>query len=115
LSKRKILFICNANQCRSPTAEWLYEKNDNLLVMSAGIYPEALNPISRELLEWADQIFVFEKAQRNKIRKMVPDLYARLNIECLYIADDYAYRDPLLVYMLKRKLSKYLGVPQRDC
>ena len=113
MKKRKILFICTANQCRSPTAEWLYAKNDDLEVMSAGIHPQAVNPVSRELLAWADRIFVFEREQQSEIRRFAPDLYANLEIECLYIPDDYAYQDPLLVAILTERLSKYLGPPQR--
>lgn len=111
--KRNILFICTVNQCRSPTAEWLYGKNDDLVVMSAGVDPRAVNPISRELLAWADQIFVFEGMQARALRKFAPDLYGRLKIHCLYIRDEYSYQDPVLLRILEEKLTTYLGVPQR--
>ncbi len=108
-AKRKILFVCSHNRLRSPTAEKLYESRLDLEVKSAGLDPHSVRPLSRELLEWADRVFVFEKRQRNQIHKLFKGLYARKRIECLYIPDHYEYMDPELVALLRTKLRPYLG------
>jgi predicted protein tyrosine phosphatase len=111
--KNNILFVCSKNQCRSPTAEWLYGKNDDLSVSSAGTDSNSNNVASIDDLRWANQIFVFERSHRNKIRSIDRRFYDSLKIECLYIPDDYAYMDITLLYILCEKLTPYLGAPVR--
>ncbi len=108
-AKGKILFVCSYNRLRSPTAEKLYESRLDLEVKSAGLDPQSKQPLSRELLKWADRVFVFEKRHRNQIQKLFKDLYARKRIECLYIPDAYEYMDPELIALLRTKLRRYLG------
>jgi predicted protein tyrosine phosphatase len=106
--KKKLLFICQVNRLRSRTAEELFKDNPNYEIKSAGVSKDAVQPITEELLEWADIIFVMEKTHRNKIRKLFPGIYKRKNIECLYIPDEYDFMDPVLVTILKNKLEKCL-------
>jgi|SRR3989338_169666 len=114
--KRKILFICTVNRLRSKTAEALLKDNDNYEVKSAGTSPNADNPVTRELLEWADDIFVMEKNHRDAIHKKFPNIYNDKKIECLYIPDEYEYMDPELVDILKNKLLKYFkGGIENNC
>lgn len=110
----KILFICTYNRCRSITAEWLYGQNSEYQVKSAGTAFGAFVEINEELLLWADQIFVFEKAHRNSIREKYPQHYAKLKIECLYVEDIYEPMSPILIQVLAGSLRKYLGPPNRD-
>lgn len=109
---KRVLFVCDENRYRSPTAEKLYRDTPGLEVRSAGLSPSAKVRFTGELLEWAHLTFVMERRQRNKIHKLHPDLYRRKKIICLYIADDYEFMDPLLVSLLKSKLSPYLGRPE---
>jgi len=60
LRKRKILFVCGQNVDRSPTAEDLFKKAENLEVKSAGVSYGATVPLTRELVKWADEIYVME-------------------------------------------------------
>jgi predicted protein tyrosine phosphatase len=75
---------------------------------SAGINPDAPVPVTRELLEWAELVFVMEKRQRNRIRKAFPDLYAAKRIVCLYIPDRYDRMDPVLVRLLREGVEPHL-------
>lgn len=94
---------------RRPTAEQLYRATPNLEVKSAGLAPDARTVLTADLLAWADIVFVFERRQRNLIRKRFPELYARKKIECLYVPDEYDYLSPELVRLLQQKLQSYLG------
>jgi predicted protein tyrosine phosphatase len=64
-----------------------------------------------ELLEWANLIFVMEKAHRSKLSaKFRKHLHAQ-RIVCLDIPDDYEFMDPALVALLKIKVTRHLPVP----
>jgi predicted protein tyrosine phosphatase len=110
----KVLFICSYNRCRSVTAEWLYKENFEHCVRSAGLSLDSNVVVSEALVLWADRIFVFEKHQRNEIRKRFSSHYAKLKIECLYIGDLYEPMDPILIDLLRVGLQKYLGLPNRS-
>jgi hypothetical protein len=45
---KKVLFICSRNQWRSPTAEQVFSKWPGLQVMSAGLDPSAVEPVTPE-------------------------------------------------------------------
>lgn len=105
---RKILFVCNQNRLRSPTAEAIFSTHEGLEVKSAGVDKDATICINRDLLEWADLIFVMEKRQRNKIREKYEDIYRQKKIICLYIPDQYDFMDPSLVSLLKERMAPYL-------
>ena len=103
-----VLFICDANRLRSPTAEAVFRNRPGINVRSAGVGKEATVPASLELLEWADLIFVMEKRQRNIIHSRFKELYQRKRIICLYIPDEYEFMDPELVALLQAKVPPYL-------
>ena len=105
--KQKVLFLCNQNRLRSPTAEMVFSENPQLEVKSAGVDKDASVPVNLELLEWADIIFVMEKRQRNIIHKKYKDIYKSKRIVCLYIPDDFEYMDPDLIQLLKKRLPLY--------
>lgn len=86
--KRKHLFVCMQNRMRSPTAEKLFSDHPRLEVKSAGVDKDSTVPVTVELLEWADLVFVMEKKQRNIIHKRVKDLYQTKRRICLYVPDD---------------------------
>lgn len=66
--------------------------------------------MSPELLHWADLIFVMEKAHRNKLSKKFRAHLDGKRVICLDIPDDYDYMDPVLVQLLKQKVSRFLPV-----
>lgn len=109
--KKNVLFICSQNKLRSPTAEQLYSKRNDLNVLSAGLNNDAEEKVSEELLEWAETIFVMEKAHLNRLRKNFGKYLNAQKIICLDIPDIYEYMEPALVDTLTLKLRRYLGTP----
>ena len=109
--KKKILFICSQNRLRSPTAEQVYAKREDLLVSSAGLNNDATNRVSGELLEWADIIFVMEKSHLNRLRKKFRKHLKGQRLICLDIPDIYEYMEPALIEVFESKLPRYVGFP----
>ncbi|MEK6324075.1 MAG: phosphotyrosine protein phosphatase [Acidobacteriota bacterium] len=107
-TKLKILFVCDANRLRSPTAESIFSGYPGIEAKSAGIGKEAGVPIATELLEWADLIFVMEKRHRNIIQSRFKEIYRRKRIICLYIPDEFEFMDPDLIQLLEERVTPYL-------
>lgn len=105
---KHVLFICSQNRLRSPTAEHLFASWPGLEVASAGLNHGAEEPVTPELLEWADVIFVMEKTHRRKLSGKYQKYLNETRIVCLDIPDDYRYMDPLLVELLMAKVPRYL-------
>lgn len=103
-----ILFICSRNRLRSPTAEHVFSSRRDLSVSSAGLDHDADNPVTPELLRWADLIFVMERVHRTRLqRRFRADLNGK-RIVCLEIPDDYAYMDARLVELLEQRVPRHL-------
>jgi len=105
---RRIVFVCSANRLRSPTAEKIFSSHPGVDARSAGVGKEAAVPVSAELLEWADLIFVMEKRHRNMIHSRFKEIYQRKRIICLYIPDEFEFMDPDLISLLEEKVTPYL-------
>jgi predicted protein tyrosine phosphatase len=111
--RERILFVCTGNVDRSRTAEDLYAHDPRYQVLSAGTSPVATTPITRELVIWADRIFVMcERYDRHKthIRLRFPGVDRP--IVDLDIEDRWQRGDPELVRRILRKLKSHLGAPQ---
>ena len=107
---RNILFICTQNRLRSPTAEQVFADWPGIETQSAGLGNDAGNPVSPELLTWADLIFVMEKTHRNKLSKKFRPHLAGKRVICLDIPDEYDYMDPFLVKLLQAKVPRFLPI-----
>jgi predicted protein tyrosine phosphatase len=105
---KKILFICSQNRLRSPTAEHVFSSYGGIVVSSAGTNHDADNPVTSELVQWADIIFVMERTHRNKLQKKFRAVLNGKRIVCLEIPDDYEFMDPGLVRLLEAKVPKFL-------
>lgn len=119
---RKILMVCTGNTCRSPLAQVLLQSlDDQLEVRSAGVMaapgePASAHsrqvarergldleghrsqPVTRELLEWADQVLCMTHSHRQALRQRYPELAHHLHLLGSEIPDPYgrplaAYRD----------------------
>jgi predicted protein tyrosine phosphatase len=100
----RLLFICSQNRLRSPTAEQVFADRPGLETASAGTNRGADNPLSAELVDWADVIFVMEKQHQ---RKLADNFKAQLRgkrVVCLGIRDDYQFMQPELVDLLEEKV-----------
>ncbi len=104
----KVLFVCSQNKLRSPTAEQVFSGCADIEVASAGLNHDAEVPLSAELVEWADTIFVMEKAHGNKLRAKFRAQLKRQNIICLNIPDRFQYMDVELVRILEERVPRYL-------
>jgi predicted protein tyrosine phosphatase len=105
---KNVLFICSQNRLRSPTAEQVFSSRPNIECSSAGLNHDAENPVTPELVEWAEIIFVMEKAHRNKLTSKFKKYLNNKRVICLDIPDDYEFMDPVLVSLLKAKVARHL-------
>lgn len=103
-----ILFICSKNRLRSPTAEHVFGDWPGVETSSAGINSDADNPVSPELLAWADIILVMESTHRAKLSAKFNSHISKKRIVCLNIPDEYEYMDSALVALLNAKVPRYL-------
>lgn len=107
---KHVLFICSQNRLRSPTAEQIFSNRPGFEVASAGLNSEAETPVSKELLEWADVIFVMERSHRDKLSRKFRAHLKTQRIICLDIPDQFEYMDPVLVRLLEAKVSPFFRV-----
>ena len=96
---------------RSPTAERVFSTWSGIETASAGLATDATVPLSTELLEWADIIFVMERAHKNKLTKKFGRMLRGKRVICLGIPDEYEYMEPELVGILKAKVPPFLRLP----
>jgi predicted protein tyrosine phosphatase len=75
---------------------------------SAGLNESADVPLSGEQIEWADIIFVMEKAHRNKLSKKFRKHLNGKRVICLDIPDEYAFMDPTLIKILEARAGAFL-------
>lgn len=75
---------------------------------SAGLAPHADEPCTDELVEWADLIFVMERAHRTRLQKRFRKSLRSARVVCLEIPDDYGFMQPELVALLERKIGPFL-------
>ena len=105
-----LLFVCSENRLRSPTGEEVFSAYEGFNAIGCGTNSDAETPLSGDLIEWADVIFVMEKAHRNKVRQKFKDLLEGKRLICLDIPDNYERMDPELVRLLKNRVAKHLRV-----
>lgn len=108
---RNVLFICSQNRLRSPTAEQVFADWPGIETSSAGLKHDSDNPLTPELLRWADLIFVMERAHRSKLSTRFRPHLGRARIICLGIPDDFDFMDPALIRLLMARMPPYL--PER--
>jgi predicted protein tyrosine phosphatase len=112
-ARRHYLFVCAANRNRSPTAEDVFRTMAagaglDVEVSSAGLSPFAERPVTKELADSADLIFVMEDYMARELETQYRQDPAK--IVCLYIPDIYNRGDLILVRILKEALAPF--VPQ---
>ena len=104
-----VLFLCSQNRFRSPTAERLFSTWPGIEVASAGLEATAESPVTPELLQWADVIFVMERSHRNKLSQRFRSHLQNRRIICLNIPDEYEFMDPELVLLLNARVPRHLA------
>lgn len=105
---KRVLCICSAAILRSPTAAFVLSQEPyNYNTRAAGIDSNyALIPVDQALLEWADEVVVMEAYQSHMVEELITKLDGdptNFDIKCLNIEDNYAYRDPELIRLIKER------------
>lgn len=106
MEKTKVLFVCSGNIDRSPTAEGMFKKRADLEVMSAGTSLLARRRVTRQLVDWADKIFVMEQKHADRLESLEPGAQAKIVV--LNIPDEYHRNDPELIRLLDERVIPYL-------
>ncbi|HEV7500347.1 MAG TPA: protein tyrosine phosphatase [Vicinamibacteria bacterium] len=112
--REHILFICTANVDRSRTAEDLYRDDPRYDVRSAGTAPFATTPVTRDLLQWADRVFVMcerEDRHHTHLKLRFPDT-DRPTVD-LDVEDRWTRGHPELVRRVLKSLRRHLGAPKK--
>jgi len=104
----KVLFICSKCRLRSPTAAEVFSAYEGVDVIAAGTNADAETPLSGDLVEWADVVFVMEKSHKNKVTKKFHSLLRGKKIAVLGIPDEFERMQPELVSMLKTRVPRYV-------
>ena len=113
MGRQRILFVCTANIDRSRTAEDLYRTDPRYEVLSAGTAAFAQKPVTREMLLWADRVFVMserEDQHRSLLLSKFPEV--ERPVVDLDVADHWRRGDPELVHRLIERLTPHLGPPE---
>ena len=105
---KKVLFLCSKNKLRSPTAEAIFSSVEGWEVYSAGINNDAEIHVSVEDIEWADYIFVLEKAHKKKLRSKFGRALKDQKVTSLDIPDNYEYIDEKLIEILQSKVPGFV-------
>ena len=108
-----VLFICGRNKWRSPTAEQVFSENPAIQCASAGLSKDAEVPVSVELIEWAQLIFVMEKKHKSRLLALFKPQLRSKKLVCLDIPDKYKFMEPALVRLLERKVAPFLSAAGR--
>jgi len=107
---KKVLCVCSAGLLRSPTAAWVLSQEPyNFNTRAAGATPDfALVPVDEVLLTWADEVVCMSEEQAGTVRELLDNLklYDPPRVICLDIPDQFKYRDPRLVKLIKDRYNK---------
>ena len=76
---------------------------------SAGLNHDASQPVTPEILEWADLIFVMEESHRTRLSSQFRAHLKSKQIVCLDIPDEFRYMDPALIEILKQRVPQFLS------
>jgi len=108
---RRVLFVCEGNLHRSPTAERLYAATPGIRARSVGLSDLARVQVTDELLAWADVVFVMERRLRAVLRRRFAAAVAGKVVVCLGVPDDFRFGQPELMAVLAERLAPHLGPP----
>lgn len=100
---KKVLCVCSAGLLRSPTVAFVLSQEPyNFNTRACGMVEEfALIPLDEVLLHWADEIVCMEPKQEALLKEMTDK-----PILCLGIPDSFAYRDGLLIQLIRENYPK---------
>ena len=107
---KKVLCVCSAGLLRSPTAAWVLSQEPyNFNTRAAGATEDfALVPVDEVLLTWADEVVTMGPEQAETINTLLKilGLYDPPKVISLDIPDNFRYRDPQLVELIKQRYDE---------
>jgi len=103
-----LLFLCSRNRLRSPTAEQVFASWPGVETASAGLAPDAVEGVDADHIDWADVIFVMERAHQARLNRRFRDRLKGKRVICLDIPDDYGFMQPELVALLEKRVTPHL-------
>ena len=106
---KRVLTVCSANMLRSPTIALVlsmppYDYNTR----SAGTHSFALIPVTEDLLMWADEVVCADTEHAIAVRDKMMQYQLDKPIVNLRIPDNYEYRNPELIAMIRRRYDEIL-------
>jgi len=108
---KKLFFICTSNIKRSVTAERLFSYCPDMKTKSAGTHVSAHNPVTQELIDWADIIFVMSEKDEGHITYLKDNFNIDgKSIYDLEITDVYHIGQKELKKILIEKVVKYIDL-----
>ena len=106
----RVLFVCSNNRDRSRTAEDMYKNTSGLEVKSCGVNIGAVQPVTRELVNWSDIIVVMNDVEDRQGFKLLQKFrYLKpmgKQIYDLEIPDKYTRDAPELMKLIKERMEK---------
>lgn len=108
--RKKVLCVCSAGLLRSPTAAWILSNEPfNFNTRAVGASSEyALIPIDEAHVYWADEILTMNVEQEFLVKQLLNNVDPD-NITPVYtldVPDNYGFRDPKLVDILRKLFMK---------
>ena len=91
----------------------MFSQYEGIEALSAGTNNDAETPVSADLIDWADIVFVMEKAHRNRIAHKFKPWLRDKRVVVLGIPDDYEFMDPGLVRLLEARVPRHLRTALR--
>ena len=107
---KRVVTVCSGGCLRSPTAAVVLAGEPwNYNTRSAGLSMDfAINQFDDVLFNWADEIVVMEAPMADEIRRRYPNDSKPITV--LSIRDNYSYRDPELIELIKERYgTKSIG------
>lgn len=106
---KRVLFLCSRNRRRSPTAERVFAAWPGIAATSAGLAPDAEEPLTADALEGVDLVVMMERAHRARLQRRFGAHLRSARVVCLDIPDDHAFMDPALVALLQTRAGPHLA------
>jgi len=106
MRKKRVLFVCTSARARSPTAVSIFGGMGNIEAKSAGVSKDFQNIVTKEIIQWADFIFVMEEKHKQFLIEI--DHSCRSKIRVLQVPDIFYRNQPELKQILVHKMQPYL-------
>ena len=105
LKPKNLLFVCEENAERSPTFEiWFKNNRPEYSIKSAGIRSYSSVALTKELLYWADVVYVMNIEQEIFIHRRFPEFIEKVKV--IGCSDQYPGGSPQLIKLIEYWVKK---------